>query len=145
MSALNSLVRVHSWALDEKRQKLAELDGMADKLRADLLALEQELAQEQTAASGSAEGSIAFPAFVAAALERRKRLRDSIANIELACGAARDEVNQAYQEVKKFELARDNQIAEEREEAARREQTSMDEMGVDMHRRNNPSDPESDH
>ncbi|MHA1599212.1 MAG: flagellar export protein FliJ [Alphaproteobacteria bacterium] len=142
MSALNSLVRVHSWALDEKRQKLAQLDGFADKLRADLLTLEQELVQEQTAASGSAEGSIAFPAFVAAALERRKRLRESIANIELACEAAREEVNQAFQEMKKFELARDKQMAEEQEEAARREQANMDEMGIDIHRRNNPTDPE---
>jgi flagellar protein FliJ len=142
VSALNSLVRVHSWALDEKRQKLAELDGLADKLRADLQALEQELVQEQSAASGSVEGSIAFPAFVAAALERRKRLRDSIANIELACNAARDEVNQAFQEMKKFELARDNQAAEEQEEAARREQTAMDEMGVELHRRKNQADPD---
>jgi flagellar protein FliJ len=85
MSALNSLVRVHNWALDEKRQKLAELDRLADKLRSDLVLLEQELVQEQSAAARSVEGSIAFPAFIAAALERRKRLRESIANIELAC------------------------------------------------------------
>lgn len=142
MSALNSLVRVHSWALDEKRQKLAELDLMANKLRADLHTLEQELEQERTAAAGSMEGSIAFPAFVAAALERRKRLRESIANIELACEAAREEVNLAYQEVKKFELARDNQLAEEQDEAVRREQKIMDEMGVDMHRRNDPAEPQ---
>jgi len=142
VSALNSLVRVHSWALDEKRQKLAELDRLADKLRDDLVALEQEMSREQTAASGSIEGSIAFPAFVAAALERRKRLRQSIANIELACEAAREEVNQAFQEMKKFELARDNQTAQDQEESARREQTAMDEMGVDMHRRNNPADQE---
>ena len=141
MSALNSLVRVHSWSLDEKRQKLAELDGIADKLRADLVALEQELIQEQSAASGSVEGSIAFPAFVAATLERRKRLRQSIANIELACAAARDEVNQAFQEMKKFELARDNQIAEEQSEAARREQIIMDELGVELHRRKKLADP----
>ena len=142
MSALNSLVRVHSWALDEKRQKLAELDRLADKLRDDLVALEQEMSREQTAASGSIEGSIAFPAFVAAALERRKRLRQSIGNIELACEAAREEVNQAFQEMKKFELARDNQTAQDQEESARREQTAMDEMGVDMHRRNNTADQE---
>ncbi len=142
MSALNSLVRVHSWALDEKRQKLAELDRLADKLRADLVALEQELVQEQTAASGSVEGSIAFPAFVAAALERRKRLRQSIANIELACDAAREEVNLAFQEVKKFELARDKQLAQEQEDAARRDQIVMDEMGVDMYRRGDASDVE---
>jgi flagellar export protein FliJ len=141
MSALNSLVRVHNWALDEKRQKLAELDRLADKLRSDLALLEQELVQEQSAASRSVEGSIAFPAFIAAALERRKRLRDSIANIELACEAARNEVNLAFQDMKKFELARDNQVAQENSEMARREQTALDDLGVDLHRRSAPDDP----
>ena len=142
MSALNSLVRVHSWALDEKRQKLAELERLADKLRADLAGLEAELAQEQTAASRSIEGSIAFPAFVAAALERRKRLRVSIANIERACDTAREEVNQAFQEAKKFELARDNALEKEQQELARRDQATLDELGVDLHRRadTEPSD-----
>lgn len=142
MSALNSLVRVHSWALDEKRQKLAELERLADKLRADLAGLEAELAQEQTAASRSIEGSIAFPAFVAAALERRKRLRESIANIERACDTAREEVNQAFQEAKKFELARDNAVEKEQQELARRDQATLDELGVDLHRRadTEPSD-----
>jgi len=142
MSALNSLVRVHSWALDEKRQNLAELDRLADKLRADLAALEMELAQEQTAASRSIEGSIAFPAFVAAALERRKRLRVSIANIERACETAREEVNQAFQEAKKFELARDNALEKERQELERRDQATLDELGVDLHRRGRTETPE---
>ena len=135
MSALNSLVRVHSWALEEKQQKLAELERLADKLRADLAALETELAQEQTAASRSVEGSIAFPAFVAAALERRKRLRESIVNVERACQTAREDVNQAFQEVKRFELARDNALEKERQDLARREQADLDELGVDLHRR----------
>ena len=73
MTALGSLVRVHSWALDEKRQKLAGLEELADKMREDLAHLEAELNSEQRAAAGSIEGTIAFPAFVAAALERRKK------------------------------------------------------------------------
>jgi hypothetical protein len=49
-------------------------------------------------------------------------------------------VNLAFQDMKKFELARDNQVAQENSEVARREQTALDDLGVDLHRRNTPDD-----
>lgn len=135
MSALNSLVRLHTWGLNEKRQKLAELEGYADRLRDELGALEREMETERHAAGASLEGTAAFPAFVAAALERRRRLRESVANMEHALEAAREEVNAAYRELKKYQLAYDNHLLREAEETARREQGELDEIGVDLHRR----------
>ncbi len=135
MKALGSLVRVHTWALNEKRQTLAGLEGLGQKLREDLEGLEEELRQEQSAATGSVEGTMAFPAFVAAALERRKKLRVSIANLDLAIEAAREEVREAYQEVKKYELARDNDERRERDRLALRERKVLDELGATLHRR----------
>ncbi len=139
MTALGSLVRVHSWALSEKRQKLAGLEELADKMHEDLEQLEAEVNDEQRAAADSIEGTFAFPAFVAAALERRKKLRESIASLGLAIDDARAEVREAFQEVKKFELARDNYERREREKAARREQRELDELGANMHRRKKAS------
>jgi flagellar export protein FliJ len=135
MKALGSLVRVHTWALNEKRQTLAGLEELGQKLRKDLEGLEEELRQEQSAATGSVEGTMAFPAFVAAALERRKKLRVSIANLDLAIEAAREEVREAYQEVKKYELARDNDERRERDRLALRERKVLDELGATLHRR----------
>ena len=143
MTALGSLVRVHSWALNEKRQTLAGLEELSDKLRQDLENLEAELQHEQSAAASSVEGTIAFPAFVAAALERRKKLRVSIANLDLAIEAAREEVREAFQEVKKYELARDNHDKRERERIAKREQNALDELGVNLHRRKKASQRDS--
>ena len=139
MTAMGSLVRVHSWALNEKRQKLAGLQELADKMHQDLEHLEAELNDEQRAAAGSMEGTIAFPAFVAAALERRKKLRESIADLGLAIDAARAEVREAFQEVKKYELARDNHERRERAKVARREQRELDELGANMHQRKKAS------
>ena len=107
MGALKSLIRVHTWALNEKRQKLARLEQLRERLNDDLQRLQEEQDQEQRAASSSMEGTIAYPTFIAAALERRKRLRNSIANLEQAIEAAREDVNAEYQEVEKYELARD--------------------------------------
>ncbi len=143
MTALGSLVRVHTWALNEKRQTLAGLEELSDKLRQDLENLEAELRHEQSAAADSVEGMIAFPAFVAAALDRRNKLRVSIANLDLGIEAAREEVREVFQEVKKYELARDNHEKRERERIARREQNALDELGVNLHRRKKVSQRES--
>ncbi len=78
---------------------------------------------------------MAFPAFVAAALERRKRLRLSISNLDLAIEVAREEVREAYQEVKKYELARDNHERRERDRLALRERKEFDELGATLHQR----------
>ncbi len=135
MSALGSLVRVHTWALNEKRQTLVGLEELADKLHGDLEDLEAGLQREQSAATGSIEGTIAFPAFVAAALERRKRLRVSIANLDLGIEAAREEVREAYLEVKKYELARDNDERREQDKLALSERKALDELGATLHQR----------
>ncbi len=139
MTVLSSLVRVHSWALNEKRQKLAGLEELVDKMHQDLEQLEAELNNEQRAAADSIEGTFAFPTFVAAALERRRKLRESIVNLGSAIDAARAEVREAFQEVKKFELARDNYERREREKVARREQRELDELGANIHQRKKAS------
>lgn len=144
MSALGSLVRVHTWALNEKQQTLSGLEALGEKLRNDLEGLEAELRQEQSAATASIEGTIAFPAFVAAALERRKRLRVSIANLDLAIEAAREEVREAYQEVKKYELARDNHEHRQRDRLALRERKMLDELAETLHRRKKMSQADSE-
>ncbi len=139
MTALGSLVRVHSWALNEKRQKLAGLEELVDEMHQDLEQLEAEVNNEQRVAADSIEGTFAFPAFVVAALERRKKLSESIANLGLVIDAARAEVREAFQEVKKYELAQDNYERREREKIARREQRELDELGADMHQRKKAS------
>ena len=144
MSALGSLVRVHTWALNEKRQTLVGLEELSDKLQGDLEALEAELQREQSAATDSIEGTIAFPAFVAAALERRKRLRVSIANLDLGIEAAREEVREAYQEVKKYELARDNDERREQDKLALNERKALDELGATLHQRKRMSQSDTE-
>lgn len=135
MAALESLVRVHKWVLNEKRQKLAALEALIARLGAELERLEADLEQEREAAAENAAGTVAFPAFVAAALERRKRQRRTIAELERSAEAARDEVHAAFQDLKAYEMARDKHQREEAERLNRQERSTLDELGLDMYRR----------
>lgn len=139
MTALESMIRVHGWILEEKRRDLAEIQIFADKLKNDLAELDRNVEAEREAAGQSDAASLAYPSFVAAALERRKRLSETIGKLELQIDAARDEVAQAFKELKAYETAYENH---ERREAAGRDRAegiAQDELGVSLYRRSNAS------
>lgn len=135
MTALNSLVRVHRWILDEKRQKLADLERLLDSLRQDLGQLDAGLQRERQAAEGSFEATCAYPPFLAAVRERRKKLDRSIANLERERDASQEEISDAFRELKKYETARDSATQRAVTKRNRREQLAMDDMAIGMYRR----------
>ena len=135
MTALDSMVRVHGWMLEEKQRKLADLQALLRKLADDLASLDQELDAEREAAGKSDEAGAAYPAFVAAALDRRKKLCKTIANLEKESEAARAEVTEAFGELKKYEIASDNRQVQESDKRKRSERINLDELGVSIYRR----------
>lgn len=135
MSALDQLVRLHRWNLDEKRQKLAELERFRGKLQGNIEALEAELAREQEMAERSQISSLSLPAFIKATIDRRRKMEESIAEVDRSIAAARDEIAQAFQEFKKYETAHGNHQRREAKKQQRREQNAADELGIDLHRR----------
>ena len=139
MSALNSMVRVHRWILDEKRQKLGDLERLTDKMREDLARLDEDIERERLIAKASYEAGSSYSAFVVAAKQRRKKLEHSLENLEREVGLARQEVGEAFQELKQFETARNKAVEREETERQRREQLALDEMGVSLYRRRKAS------
>lgn len=135
MTALDQLVRLHRWTLDEKRQKLAELERFRAKMIMNIESLEAELAREQAAADRSEVTSMSLPAFIKATIDRRRKIENSIVEIDRSIAAAREEITQAFQEFKKYETAHGNHQRREALKQSRREQTVADELGIDLHRR----------
>lgn len=135
MTALDQLVRLHRWTLDEKRQKLAELERFRTRLLDNIESLEAELAREQAAAERSTIASISLPAFIKATIDRRRKIEGSIAEVDRSIAAARDEIAEAFQEFKKYETAHGNHLRREAQKQSRKEQIAADELAIDQHRR----------
>ncbi|HEY9538007.1 MAG TPA: flagellar FliJ family protein [Kiloniellaceae bacterium] len=135
MTALEQLVRLHRWTLDEKRQKLAELERFRAKLLDNIESLEAELAREQETADRSPVTSISLPAFIKATLDRRRKIEGSVAEVDRSIAAAREEISLAFQEFKKYETAHGNHLRREARKQSRREQMVSDELGIELHRR----------
>ena len=135
MTALDQLVRLHRWNLDEKRQKLAELERLRARLLGNIETLEVELAREQAAAMQSDTASLSLPVYVKTTIDRRRKIEDSIADVDRTIATARDEIAKAFQECKKYETAHDTHQRREALKQSRREQNAADELGIELHRR----------
>jgi flagellar export protein FliJ len=128
MKRLQSLIRLHTWQLEEKRRTLAGLEG----LRADFVAqgekLEKELGNEQRAATASPEYAITYESYAKAVILRRKNLVGSIAETDEQIEVAVTEVQEAHREMRKYEIAEERAQKREQAEEDRVEQADMEEI-----------------
>jgi len=137
VSALDSLVRLHRWQLDDRRRELAELDGFARKLRLEQERLAAELRTEQQAAAASLDAATTYGVYAKRIIERRTTIERSLVAVDQQIVAAREALAEAYQEVKRYEIAAANRAAQQRKRADRQQQHMLDEIGIDGFRRRN--------
>jgi flagellar export protein FliJ len=135
MKGLPTLIRVRQWELEEKRRKLADLEGLAAQLEEAVARLDDEVRMEQGVASASHEVSFAYAPYAQAAIERRRTLKASLADVRVQIEAAAQEVTAAYQELKKYEVAQDGRRRRARVEANRRETIVLDDIAIEGFRR----------
>jgi len=130
-----SLIRLHRFQVDEKRRKLAELELMAQEFRARERELEAQVEAEQKKAGISDVAHFAYPMFAKSVIRRRENILTSIEDIERQLDAAKEELSDAFRELKKYEIIEDNRKRKVRREVMRTEQAQLDEVALGIHRR----------
>jgi hypothetical protein len=140
VSGLDQMLRVQKWSLDEKRRQAADLEALIERLHGDIRRLDEEVAKEIEAARSDLELQRALPSYRAVMAERRERILKSIADLTVELEKLRDQIMDAFTDLKKTEQTILNRQQRQRAAQRRQEQTRADEMGLDMHRRKkNPS------
>ena len=132
MKPFQSQIRLHKWTVDEAQRQLGELMRLAERLRQDIADLEAEVVRERQAAVQSFEAGLTFPAYLEQVIERREKLHRSIAEVEGQIEQAREALQDAFAELKKFELAAEERAKKKRDA---REQTTLDEVALGIFRR----------
>ncbi|NKB48421.1 MAG: hypothetical protein GKS02_03540 [Alphaproteobacteria bacterium] len=135
MKSLPTLIRLKQEQLDEKRLVLTRFETEAANIKAMMENLSIEVACETEAARGDAESSFGFGSYIASAKARRGGFEARLAQVNEKIAVAADEVADAFREMKRFELAQS--LADQRAvaEAGRREQATLDEVGMTAYRR----------
>lgn len=135
MSALDQLVRLHRWSVDEKRRQIGDLQRLRVKLSEDVARLDAELAAEIEAAREGVELKRALVAYEQVMRARRARLTMSLAEIDKEILRAQDELAESYRELKRYEQALANRTAREKAARQRKEQIAEDEIALGTFRR----------
>ena len=108
------------------------MEILRDRLSEQVDQLQANIGREGQNSVESFESSQAYSAFLTGAMAQREKLRGSIADLGLEISAAKDDLADAYRELKSYEIA---QAAREKHKQELREREKMDEIGMGMHRR----------
>ncbi len=142
---LKTLIRLSKFNVDEKRRTLTALQTREDAIIEEIRQGEEQLKREQELAAADATGvGFAYGAFHKAWMVRRDMMRQALAAVRQQIEVARDELAEAFREQKTYEVTQANREKREREEADRKEQIFLDEIGLNMHRRRTEAEAEAD-
>ncbi|MCH7936890.1 MAG: flagellar FliJ family protein [Proteobacteria bacterium] len=132
---LHTLIRLNEWTVDQRRRELGEVLASLASLEAGLKRLREELIKEQSVVRSSPEeAGFFYGNYAAAVIIRREDLNQGILRMEEQVAEAREKLNEAYRDLKKYEIAQESRDAREARELARREQEILNELGLQAYR-----------
>jgi flagellar export protein FliJ len=134
MKSRDTLLRLKRFQVDEKRRKLSQIETMVAEFERMATELDREIASEEARAGIADRTHFAYPTYARAALQRRDNLIQSADEMRGQLEVARLELEEAFEDLKKFEILDDREQLKERVAEAVREQSEMDRIGLRMAR-----------
>src|SRR6202023_3079817 len=104
MKSRDTLIRLKKFQVDEKRRKVAQIEGMIAEFERMATDLDREIRVEQDRAGIHDPAHFAYPTYAKAAMQRRENLKRSAAELKIQLGDAKSALGQAFEELKKVEL-----------------------------------------
>ena len=130
MKSRDTLIRLKKFQVDEKRRRVAQIEGMIADFQRMSAELEREIVAEQERAGINDPTHFAYPTYAKAAIQRRENLTRSADELRVQLDDARAHLNEAFDELKKVELLDERDQARERAEESAREQADLDSIGL---------------
>jgi flagellar FliJ protein len=131
MKPRDALMQLKRFEVQEKRRKVAEIEAMINEFNQMAADLDRQIAIEQERAGVSDTNHYAYPMLAKAAIQRRDNLLASAADLEAKLANVRDNLAEAFEEVKKIELLEDRLKLEQ----IRAAQAEFDQVAGDIHHR----------
>lgn len=138
---LESLLRLSSWTVDEKRRELGVLLAREEELKRFGQELDRQLVREQKAAAENpTTAGFQYAAFAQAHRQRKEQLARTLAALQVEIEAARDRLADAYRQQKVYEEVQKERARQERIEEDRKEQNRFDEIAETQFRQRRAAD-----
>ena len=130
MKSRETLIRLKKFQVDEKRRRVAQIEGMIADFQRMSVDLEREILAEQERAGINDPAHFAYPTYAKAAIQRRENLMRSAEELRTQLDEAKGLLGEAFEELKKVELLDERDQARERAEENAREQADLDSIGL---------------
>jgi len=135
MSVMEKLIRFHKFDLDEKRRYLRELEEQEARIQEAIDAIDQEVQSEQAFSRAEANFAPYYGGYATRTKARREALVDELSKAHEIVEEARETVVQAFEELKKYEITKDQQDHRVYLEEERQTQIELDEIALTTHQR----------
>lgn len=127
MRNMDALVRLARFKVEGLQAQVSELDEARARLEGQIEKLEASVPGEQVAATANRDGFVAYGSYAQSVIQRKQNLRVSIDEVDAQAVRLREELEEAFRELKKYEVLEERRAADARAERAKREQAAMDE------------------
>jgi flagellar FliJ protein len=104
MKSRENMVKLRRFDVDEKQQKVAEIEAMVQDFNQMVIDLDRQIDVEQERAGITDVNHYAYPTFAKAAIQRRDNLRASIEDLGVKLDAAQGDLADAFEDLKKVDL-----------------------------------------
>ncbi len=135
MKSHDSLIRLRKFEVDERRQKVADLESMIDDFQRMARDLDRQVEVEQQRAGTSDMNDCRYPLWAKDAITRRERIVDSVSELEGKLDGARDDLASSFEELKKVEKVGERETARVLEAREAEERDELDEIASSRHHR----------
>ena len=135
MKRRDTMLRLKRFRVDDLKRRLATLDEMKKDLDKKLTDLDDSVTREKQRANDSEIGRLAFPSFLQSIEVRRGNIRATMKELERERAAVQEDLANAFQDLKSFELAEQERERRLSEAESRAAQTRLDEMAIVRHLR----------
>jgi len=133
MKSHDSLIRLRKFEVDERRQKVADLEMMIEDFQMMAHDLDRQVEVEQQRAGTDDINDCRYPLWAKDAITRRERIVDSVNELEAKLDAARDELTSSFEELKKVEKVDEREAARHQEQLDQEEHNELDEINNARH------------
>ena len=135
MIQFEKLVQLREFELDERRRDSGTILSEINSLQDEINRLHVELKSEQKIAGESLEARFLNNEFASSVIRKREWLTAAIKLKEEEYDRAREKVAEAYREMRKAEIIRDDLMEKTKKHEQALEQVELDEIAQNIHRR----------
>ena len=128
------LIRLARFKVEELQKQMAEIERVRASIHDQIERLDESVPEEQAAASENRDGYLAYGSYARSVIQRKEKLRASLEEVDGQAEALRARLEDAFAELKKFELLEERRLARVQDSLRAAEQAEMDEVAGRLRR-----------